>query len=102
MCGEKSNMMPDKQYLWINLADLADLGKIGSFGSPLNLMVKPELGDKLLPGAWCSEERVDETYIVVFSSPVRCVAIKDALNILAERKLRRRMRCRITAHAPQK
>jgi len=38
-------------HLWINLTDLAMLGTIGPSGSPLNLMIRKDLGDALLPGA---------------------------------------------------
>ena len=77
----------NKRYLWINLADLADLGTIQPLGSPLNLMIQSQVGDKLLPGAYYSKKCVDDIFVIVVSSPTRCDAIRAALDVIATRKL---------------
>ena len=93
--------MPDRQYLWVNLTDLTSLGRIGPFGSPLNMLVRTDLGDELLPDAYYSRSQIDDVYVIVVSSPNRCAAIRDALNVIAARKLGRKVRCRVTIKSPQ-
>jgi len=93
----RSNM-----HLWINLTDLYELGTIGSFGSPLNLMICKDLGDALLPGAYYSDKRLDDMFVVVSSSPERCEAIKDAMELIGEKKIGRKIRTKETAKPPGK
>lgn len=94
--------MESKVYLWVNMIDLTELGTIGSFDSPLNLMIRPELSDELLEGVYVKRDldRLDEQFIVIECTPDRATAIKDAIELLGTRKMKRRVRCRTTQGAP--
>ena len=92
-------MPTDNNFLWINLLDLDSLGHIPGFGTPLNLMLRPDLGDNLLDGAFCQKklDRMDEVFLVVGCTEDRATAIKDCLEMLGKRKIKRVVRTRITA-----
>lgn len=89
-------------YLWVNLSDLSMLGKIGAFGSPLNLMIRSDLGDELLAGAVLHPNRLDDTFVIVQATPERCEAIQGGIELAGERKLGRKIRTRITKNMPRK
>jgi hypothetical protein len=78
------------------------LGEIVPFGSPLNLMIKPKLGDELLAGAVLHPNRLDDTFVIVQATPKRCEAIKGGIELVGERKIGRKTRTRITKNMPRK
>lgn len=90
-------------HVWFNLTDLTQLGTIGPFGSPLMLMVRQELGDNLLPGAYYKRElnAFDEAYVVVETTQERAEAIENAINVIAKNKAGRTIRVRKTEHPPK-
>ena len=90
-------------YLWVNLMDLHSVGTIGPFGSPLNLMIKQDLGDELLPGAYYQPKgNLDDNYVVVAATEDRAKAIGDALEMIGKRKIGRKIRMRTTVNPPGK
>lgn len=91
-----------KLYLWVNLMDLSTLGTIGPFGSPLNLMIRKELGDELLPGCYYHPQRLDDNFVVVETKPDRARALVDCLEMIGKRKINRKVRTRITVRLPGK
>lgn len=93
-----------KVYLWINFADLTGLGTIGPFGSPLNFMIRKELGDCLLPGVYVKRklDKLDEQFVVIECTPDRALAIKPAIELLGKRKIGRVIRTRQTTGLPNK
>lgn len=95
-------MPADNKFLWINLLDLDSLGHIPEFGTPLNLMIRPDLGDDLLEGAFCQKklDLMDEVFVVVGCTEDRAIAIKDCLEMLGKKRIRRVVRTRITANLP--
>jgi len=78
------------------------LGTIGPLGTPLNLMICKDLGDVLLPGAYCSNKRLDDIFVVASSSPDRCQAIKGAIELIGEKKIGRKIRTREMVKPPGK
>jgi len=95
-------MSEEKMYLWLNISDLSDLGGIGSFGSPLNFMIRPALGDELLTGHAMHRCHLDENYLLVHATPDRIAAINDAMQMISERKRNgQKIRHRITPYRPQ-
>lgn len=87
-------------YLWVNVADLDYMGNLGPLGSPLNLMIRHDLGDTLLPGAVFSPKRVDDIFVIVECTQERAEAIQGALEVMAKAKIRRKIRTNITAKPP--
>jgi len=87
-------------YLWINLSDLSEAGTIPGFGSPLNLMIKTSLGDDLLPNAYAKPDVLDEAYVVVCTSEDRAKALREALEVIFQRKVGRTIRTRTTQNPP--
>ena len=81
-------------YLWVNLCDLTELGTIPGFGSPLDLMLQEE--DTLLPGYRIVGGKVDDTYILVQTTPDRAQGLQDALGVIGRQKIGRAVRCRIS------
>jgi hypothetical protein len=86
-------------YLLVNLCDL-DYVKMPVFGNALNLMILPEQGDKLLPGALMNTDRVDEMYVVVESTKERAEAIAGGLEVVGKRKMGRAVRTMTRAKLP--
>lgn len=88
-------------YLWVNLADLGQLGSMPIAGTPLNLLINPEFGDRMLPGYFTTSKRMDEACIVVETTPERTTIIKDALELISQRKMGRKLRTKITKTPPR-
>lgn len=87
-------------YLWVNVADLDTMGTIGPLGSPLNLMVRQDLGDTLLPGGVFNRGRIDEIFVIVECTQERATAIKECLEVMSKVKIKRALRTRITENPP--
>lgn len=90
-------------YLWINLTDLQEIGTLGQLGSPLNFMVRPDLGDKMHLGCWEKDRGpLDQIYVVLECSPERADAITGGLQVVFSRKAKskRPFRTRKTANLP--
>lgn len=87
------------EFLLVNVPDLHQCGTLGALGSVLHLMVSEDLGDQLLPG-YCTRKNLDDVFLVVESSAERCVAMKDALELIGRRKLKRKIRCLIRKRKP--
>jgi len=88
-------------FLWLNLSDVSELGTIGPFGSPINLLLRE---GELLSGHWSKQGGgVDEVYLVVECiTNDRVAVLKDALEVIGKRKLGRDVRTRVTTHEPGK
>ena len=96
-------MNDDKVHLAVNLADLSGLGTLGSLGSPLNLMLREDLGDELLPGAWQPTGGVlDGAVILVRTTRERAEDLMGGLEVVGKRKLGRKLRCSIRKAIPSK
>ena len=89
-----------QQFLLINLCDLSHLGTLGPLGSPLNLMLRPDLGDELLPGAYYRGDGLDENFVVVRTTPERAQALRDGLNVIGQRKLGCKVRTMVRQRLP--
>jgi hypothetical protein len=90
-------------HLWINLMDLDSVGRVGAFGSPLNLMIRKDLGDELLPGAYYKPSgNLDDNYVVVKTTDDRAEAIGGALELIGKKKIGRKIRMRTTVNPPGK
>lgn len=88
-------------YLWVNMTDLLQMGTIGVFGSVLNMMIRSELGDELLDGAvYKPGHAMDDVYIIVKCAEERAVAIAGGLEVIGERKMRRKVRTHTTKNPP--
>jgi hypothetical protein len=88
-------------YLWVNLCDIQSCGVIPNLGSPLMWMVQSRLGDRLLNYvAMSSHGAADDEYLVVECSEDRALAMKDAMELIGVRKMKRKIRTRITAGEP--
>ena len=87
-------------YLWLNLTDLDELGTIGPLGSPLMLMVNQQFGDNLLGAVLKANGALDDTWAVVECTTERAAAIRDGIEVVAQRKLSRPMRTKITKRPP--
>jgi hypothetical protein len=87
-------------FLLVNLTDL-DYLRMPVFGSALSLMIREDLGDRLHPGAYMRiAGRVDDVVVVVEATPERATAIKDALELIGERKIGRKIRTEIRTGLP--
>ena len=94
-------MNDDKVLLAINLCDLSGLGTLGPLGSPLNLMLRGDLGDELLPGAWQPTNGVlDGGIVLVRTTPARAEALKGGLEVVGKAKIKRRVRCQVRRQMP--
>ena len=93
-------MSNEKCFLWVNAADLSQMGNIGPFGSPLKMMVLPNLGDKLLDIALYDVDRMDNLFAIVECTPDRAIIIEDALIVIGKAKIKRAIRTRITKELP--
>lgn len=89
-----------KVYLWVNITDLDAIGTMPVFGTPLNFMIRPELGDERQPGGWYSVERLDDAYVIIHTTPARAAALKDVLEMFGRRKMKRAVRTRQTNKLP--
>ena len=87
------------EFLLVNVPDLHQCGTLGTLGSVLNLMVSEALGDRLLP-SYCTRKNLDDVYLVVESTPERCAAMKDALELIGRRKINRKIRCLVRKRKP--
>lgn len=82
-------------YLLVNLPDV-------SFGqSPLMSFIRPELGDNLLSGTWIAGSELDDLYLAVETTPARVEAIRDGLNLYADKKRIRRVRTKTPKNLPK-
>ena len=90
-----------KKYLWIRLTDIDELGTIGPLGSPINLMIRDDLGDRLVGTVMARKGEIDEAYIIIEATEERIEAIKDGLDLIGEKKLGRRIRTKVTKKLPQ-
>lgn len=95
-------MNEEKVYLWVNLIDLSDVGTVGPFGSPLNFMIRKDMGDELLPGSYFNPKMIDETYVIIECTSQRAEAIKGGLSVQGPRKIGREIRTKVTAKLPGK
>lgn len=96
-------MTIDKMYLWVNLSDITEVGIIYPLGSPLFVMVRPSLGDKLLTYlAYKSGGAVDRIYFVIRCTEERALAIRDGIELIGRHKLGRKVRTRLTKREPGK
>jgi len=87
-------------YLWVNLCDLHKVGTLGPFGSPLNLMIRPDLGDKLLDNTVYHKNKLDDMFVLVQCLPDRADALQDAIELIGNKKIGRKVRTRITKTMP--
>lgn len=88
-------------YLWINITDLDGMGTLGPLGSPVTFCIRPELGDRLLEGAYYKpQSNIDDAYLVVETSQERASAIDDVLQLFGVKKLRRKVRTKQTISQP--
>ncbi len=95
--------MDGKEYLWVNLCDLTEVGTVGPFGSPLNFMILKDRGDCLLPGSYFNPKgKMDESYVVVEATAERCGAIAGGLSVIGPHKIGRKIRTRRTVRLPGK
>ncbi len=86
-------MKAEKKYLLINLYDLSSLGTVGPLGSPLNLMVRPELGDTLNTNTTIYKgPNADDEFVIFESSQERCLAVQAGLELIGKRKIGRKIR----------
>ena len=88
-------------YLWVNLADLSSIGTIGPLGSPLKMMILPEKGDELLSVSVFDHNRVDDIFVLVSCTLERATAISEAMELIAQRKLGRKIRLRTSEKMPE-
>jgi hypothetical protein len=87
-------------FLLVNLCDL-DYLRMPVFGNALTLMIREDLGDRLLPGAWIRESgKVDEMYVIVEATAERAEAIAGGLEVIGKRKMGRRVRTETRAKVP--
>ena len=93
--------MNEDVLLAINLCDLSGLGTLGPLGSPLNLMLREDLGDELLPGAWQPANGVlDGGIVLVRTTPERAEALQGGLEVIGKAKIRRPVRCTVRQQMP--
>jgi len=94
-------MQQDRVILTINLTDLSTLGTIGALGSPLNLMLRADLGDELLPGAYFKlGGNLDTGIILVRTTTERAQALQAGLVVIGQRKLGRKVRTKVRQRLP--
>lgn len=93
----------NKEYLWVNIIDLADCGTLGLVGGFLNLMVCSELGDRRLAGGVMSVRgNLDAVFVVIETTPERVEALVPAIQLVGQRKIGRDIRTRVTKRPPGK
>lgn len=90
----------EKQYLWVNVCDLDLMGRVGTMGSPLMFMVRPDLGDVLLPDAVYNDKKIDDMFCIIEATPDRIEAIQGGLSILGKHKINRNIRTRVSVKPP--
>ena len=91
-----------KVILWVNIPDLQALGTLGPFGSVLNLMIQPDLGDERLDFAVRKPDALDNMFILIRCTQERASAITGALGVVGKRKMKRPVRTRTTQGEPIK
>ena len=91
-----------KVILWVNVPDLQTIGTIGAFGSPINLMVHPDLGDERLDWGVSHPTRLDEMFMLIRCTKERAKAITGGLEVVGKRKMKHAVRTRITQGEPVK
>lgn len=84
-------------YLWVNLADLSQVGKIPGYGDPLTFLLQ---GEERLPGVWYDIKRIDETYVLVETTKGRAKDLVGALEEIGRSKMKRKIRTSITDRQP--
>ncbi|MBU1747879.1 MAG: hypothetical protein KKA73_09325, partial [Chloroflexi bacterium] len=79
-----------------------EVGRLGGgLGSPLMLMLRPDLGDQFYPDLVVSHPgQIDEMYVLVETTPERAAALQGGVEFMGERKLKRKVRTRITKGQP--
>ena len=87
-------------YLWLNIADLAAIGSIGSFGNPLTLIIQPELNDRQLSGYVSHPKSLDESYVIVRGTKDRMITIQRAMQVISKREIGWKLRTRLTTKPP--
>jgi len=92
--------MENEEYLWLNLSDLSEMGSVGNLCNPIYFMVCPDLGDENV-GTYAHADKLDEVYIVLKSSAERCKAIREAMELIGEKKIGRKVRTRTTKNSPR-
>ena len=94
-------MQQDRVLLAINLTDLSTLGTIGALGSPLNLMLRTDAGDELLPGAYFKVGGdLDAGFILVRTTAERAQVLQAGLVVIGQRKLGRKVRTQVRQRLP--
>jgi len=98
----KENAMSEngKVILWVNVPDLQTIGTLGVFGSPINLMVHPDLGDEWLDWGVSHPTRLDEMFMLLRCTKERAEAIQGGLEVIGKRKMKRAVRTKITQREP--
>ena len=89
-------------HLLINLLDLERIGAIGRTGSPLNLMIRPDLGDVMHWDGVPIGKQVDDVWVAVESSQERVDAIQGGLDVVSRAKTGRGIRCKFRKASPFK
>ena len=89
-----------KVILWVNVPDLQTIGTLGVFGSPINLMVHPDLGDEWLDWGVSHPTRLDEMFMLLRCTKERAEAIQGGLEVIGKRKMKRAVRTKITQREP--
>ena len=82
-------------FLLVNLPD------VSTAQSPIMSFIRPELGDTLLGGTWVAGSELDDLYLAIEATPARVEAIRDGLNLYADKKRIRRVRTKTPKKLPK-
>lgn len=102
ICGDY--MTGKLRYVWVNAVDLMypDKLTVAGFGNVINFFVNDNLGDRLLPSVYYKPaDKLDEMYVIIECvNSERPERIADALEVIGQRKIGRKIRTRISESMP--
>jgi hypothetical protein len=89
--------MAEKKYLWLNLTDVHGMGTIAPMGSPISFILPT---DQMIGTVMSRGGRLDDVFIVYEVEADRLEGIEAALQVIAKRKIGRKLRTRQTVNPP--
>ena len=87
-------------YLWVNVPDLTMLKPLPPIGNPAMMVFNSDLGDNLV-GSVMHATRLDDMFLVYGITEERTEILRDALELLGNKKIGRKIRTRITEGKPR-
>jgi len=88
------------EYLWANIPDLTMLKPLPPLGNPAMLLFSSKFGDNLV-GSVIHPDRLDDAFLVFETTEERAGILRDALELIGNKKIGRKIRTRITKGKPR-